>query len=46
LYDLNRDPYETENLYGEASTRAQFEELKGRIKDWGTRTGDAVASSI
>lgn len=42
LYNLNNDPYETENLAHRASYRRVVQSLREQIRDWQRRTGDGV----
>lgn len=40
LYDLRSDPYETQNLVGEASYRETLERLRSRLDEWSRKTND------
>ena len=42
LFDLNRDPKETVNLYGREEHGRLVESCMGRIRDWQARTGDPL----
>jgi len=42
LFNLNEDPYEMNNLYGEASYSPVVQRLRGRIEDWQRSTWDKV----
>ncbi|HEO72534.1 MAG TPA: DUF4976 domain-containing protein [Candidatus Hydrogenedentes bacterium] len=46
LYDLNADPLECNNLYGAAEHTERVEVMRRRLRQWGARTGDDVASAI
>ncbi len=45
LYDLNRDPYETQNLARDARIVSTMERLADLIREWGEATGDTVVIS-
>ena len=40
LFDEAADPYEMENVAGDAANRAALEELRGYMREWMTRVGD------
>ena len=40
LFDLEKDPYEMENVVADAANRQVLEELRGCLRDWMDRTGD------
>ena len=42
LYDLNSDPYEETNLYGDPAQRSRIGEMAARIREWQRRTGDTA----
>lgn len=46
LYNLNEDPYEMNNVYGTPEHETVFRDLVNRIRAWGKRVGDDVASSL
>ena len=41
LYDLTQDPYELNNLVGQASTGSLQKDLDGRLAEWMARVGDS-----
>ncbi|HRU04182.1 MAG TPA: sulfatase-like hydrolase/transferase [Candidatus Brocadiia bacterium] len=43
LYNLNEDPIETRNLYGQPETRAVAARLRQGLAQWQERTADAVS---
>jgi arylsulfatase A-like enzyme len=45
LYNLNNDPYEQVNLFGDAGQRARVQDLTGRIRSWQERTNDQATLS-
>ena len=45
LFDLNTDPNETQNRYGEKGQTERIRDLSRRIRDWQQRTGDTLALS-
>ena len=42
LYDLNADPHEMTNLYGESSQADRIHDLASRIRTWQEETGDTL----
>jgi arylsulfatase A-like enzyme len=46
LYDLNSDPHELNNLFGEEKYRSMAKRLSSRIHDWQQRTNDRVSLSV
>lgn len=46
LFDLNSDPYEMENRYGQDDHAGLVESLRARLRAWGARTGDTVAQEL
>ena len=42
LFDLNRDPFELENLAGKTAFSEKFEALKARLDAWRRETGDPL----
>ncbi len=45
LYDLNSDPHEQHNLFGQADYRSRRDDLTTRIRTWQDRVGDDAALS-
>ncbi|MFP3903061.1 MAG: sulfatase, partial [Armatimonadota bacterium] len=43
LYNLNDDPHETQNLYGQPEVKAIVEDLTERIRRWQKQTDDTVS---
>jgi arylsulfatase A-like enzyme len=46
LFDLKADPYELNNLAGEASHRSTVEELHGKLDAWLKDAGDPLAAGV
>ena len=46
LYDLNADPYERHNLYGQAAHADRVAAMRNRLTEWGRRCGDDAAAGI
>jgi arylsulfatase A-like enzyme len=42
LYDLNSDPFESTNLFDDASQRHRIQDLSARIRYWQGHTSDNV----
>jgi arylsulfatase A-like enzyme len=42
LYNLNDDPYETTNLFGDPTCMYKVESLAREIREWQNETGDTV----
>ena len=42
LYDLNTDPHEMNNLYGDSGQADRIHDLAGRIRTWQEETGDTL----
>ena len=42
LYDLNADPFERKNLFGDASQAQRVGDLTGRVERWQEQVGDDV----
>jgi arylsulfatase A-like enzyme len=40
LFDLNRDPYETTNLFDDPKYRDRVHDMAARIRRWQAETGD------
>jgi arylsulfatase A-like enzyme len=46
LFDLNTDPYETRNLYGEESHADRVRDLSRRIRDWQKTVKDSAMTQL
>ncbi len=46
LYDLNKDPFETRNLFGDDRYSDTVHHLSGLIEEWQTRTKDKSAERV
>ena len=46
LYDLNADPHEMNNLFGESSQADRIHDLAGRIRTWQEETGDTLVLDV
>ncbi|HCL27748.1 MAG TPA: hypothetical protein DIC52_04845 [Candidatus Latescibacteria bacterium] len=42
LYDLNTDPHEQRNLYGQSAQQSRLRDLTGRLRTWQQEVGDTV----
>jgi arylsulfatase A-like enzyme len=42
LYDLNTDPHEQRNLYGQPAQQGRLRDLAGRLRVWQQEVGDTV----
>ena len=43
LYDLEKDPYEWDNLAGKKKFRDEFDKLSGALSGWQSETKDPLA---
>ncbi len=46
LYNLRDDPYEKQNLYGQAGTQDLVQDLETRLRTWASRTYDRIALGV
>ena len=46
LYDLNTDPHEMNNLYGDSGQADRIHDLAGRIRTWQEETGDTLVLHV